>query len=532
MKVLLYLTLFLTGNAFCQNIDLLVYNSPFEKDNFSQLEDKSPLELLLGLKDDMNLDELAQVKSEIEVIASKLEKKNIATESPKNQAKILEQVLHSKWLKEYQLVAPFHLIFEDGRYNCVSATALFAIFCERYNIPYRVQEIPSHVYLIMYPKSAHIEVQTTADKKSSFQYSNSHINRMVSTLVQLGIVTKEEVKARGAKAIFSERYYNTKEIDLTVLVGDQYSNDAIVHIENGDTINAISSAVKATMLHPSEHNNMVKLQVLDSYLHHATMSNDTDFACLLEYSNMNEHFIDNIEYKYGTYLQTNLILKGKKKEVDERHEFLMGGINNEQAENVIQKVYLLACSEYYRQGMNTSKWSEYVIQAYEMDPSAEDIMVPAAAAVTYNVATFNVDDYYDNMSDEEYDELEEELGEAEYRLNLLDGYMEKYPLLKSSTAVSALYLFLYVESCRESFDYEDPEKGWMYYNKVMEKKDTFEDSDLVDEDLLGYMYSSIALYFYHNADYKEALKYVNEGLEIVPDHPRLINKKEIIESKM
>jgi hypothetical protein len=67
----------------------------------------------------------------------------------------------NKYLKYYKLDSFFPDIFSTKTYNCVNGTALFAIIFDEINIPYHILEVPNHVYLIAYPSTLKIGVEST-----------------------------------------------------------------------------------------------------------------------------------------------------------------------------------------------------------------------------------------------------------------------------------------------------------------------------------------------------------------------------------
>ena len=89
-------------------------------------------------------------------------------------------IIHSKFLKKYEANSIFTDIFKNGNYNCVTASAIYAYIFDKLDVPYHVKEAPSHVYLIAYPKTHNIYLETTAPGAYGFISPNdSQIKKKV-----------------------------------------------------------------------------------------------------------------------------------------------------------------------------------------------------------------------------------------------------------------------------------------------------------------------------------------------------------------
>jgi len=64
-----------------------------------------------------------------------------------NEKKIryIYDLVHSRFLIKYEAENRFYEIIRTGKYNCVTATALYALLFEALGIPYAIKEEPTHV---------------------------------------------------------------------------------------------------------------------------------------------------------------------------------------------------------------------------------------------------------------------------------------------------------------------------------------------------------------------------------------------------
>ncbi|MNV26865.1 hypothetical protein D3C71_1179920 [compost metagenome] len=99
-------------------------------------KDATHLELLMAIGSGASKERTLAVKQELDAFISEVKSSGIMRLSKVKLMKELHRKVHSRFLNRYQYVCPFPQIFESGKYNCVSATALFALILEELNIPY------------------------------------------------------------------------------------------------------------------------------------------------------------------------------------------------------------------------------------------------------------------------------------------------------------------------------------------------------------------------------------------------------------
>jgi hypothetical protein len=93
---------------------------------------------------------------------SSLEKMN-----EKKKVMRLYDDIHEKFLDKYTVFTPFSSIFTSQEYHCVTSNMLFALVFNEFGIPYEIRETPNHVFLVAYPNSSYITVETTCALPSS-----------------------------------------------------------------------------------------------------------------------------------------------------------------------------------------------------------------------------------------------------------------------------------------------------------------------------------------------------------------------------
>ena len=258
MKYLLSITIIISANfsILSQRLDTTIFNSAFEKQLFQKVIDSQvfdPMELFFS----MNYHESSVNQSKNKLnnfykeIAPELISKQI-----KKQIKTIYKRTHSHFLTKYEEKSFFENIFENGTFNCVSATALYALVLETYHIEYVIKETLQHVYLIADPKRDQVFIETTLPSKGTF-YVDEHCKKnYVEYLENNKIISESEFKTQSTESLFDKYYDENKTITLKELAGIQYFNDGIFNYEASKFVEASKSFEKAFILYPS---NSIKL---------------------------------------------------------------------------------------------------------------------------------------------------------------------------------------------------------------------------------------------------------------------------------
>jgi tetratricopeptide (TPR) repeat protein len=261
--------------------------------------------------------------------------------------------------------------------------------------------------------------------------------------------------------------------------------------------------------------------------------NFDEIIVLKEYCNLQVASAGNIHYKFYDFVHEHLIVNEDKKYVDSAYAYLIENISVKRNANIIEEYYNYGLAEYYDGARNRKLALKFLLKTIEVNPENNFAMSMAAKTISKVVYEFDVDDYYDSMTDEEYDSLEDELSEGELRLGILENYLDEYPVLGETSVIKSLYYYLLTETSTEAFDdFNDEAMGLEFMEKALNQKKKIEDPDLINDDITAWMYAAAGAYYYRDNQLQKALEYILEGLKISPDHPRLLNKEKIIRNKL
>lgn len=141
---------------------------------------------------------------------------------------------HKKFLKKYKLNTPFAKTIQQGTYDCVSSTALFALMLEYAKYDYQIFETPNHVYIKVQTSKGVILLETT-NRTWGFVKYTKEINALEQSYHLLA---------------------SPKAISLKELAGLQFYNQALDAIQKENYAQGTKLLCKAKMLY--NHSERIK----------------------------------------------------------------------------------------------------------------------------------------------------------------------------------------------------------------------------------------------------------------------------------
>jgi hypothetical protein len=139
-------------------------------------------------------------------------KPEIANKSDIKKIKFIYSYVHEKFLKVYKVKNCFSDIFENGEYNCVSATALYSIILSKLGVSYHIKEAPGHVFLIANPLKDKVLIETTDPKKGYYQFNAGFVAEYLKNLSDSKIITKKEADTTDVNTLFNKYYFSSDNI--------------------------------------------------------------------------------------------------------------------------------------------------------------------------------------------------------------------------------------------------------------------------------------------------------------------------------
>jgi hypothetical protein len=218
----LFLALFFTFSASGQAPESLLY---FGK--FNAVGQNSPVSL-----------------TEFESFVKQLEKKRAGL-SEKEFLRLVFTKTHKTYLKKFVEFAPFNAIFESGSYQCLTATALYALILNHFNINHEVIETNYHIFLMAKTKQGNVLLEST-DLFNGFVDDEGLINQKIE------LYKKNNLTASNASAVYYKFTFELfNQVDLNELLGLLHYNQAVAAFNQNNIKDAVTQLTLANEFYAS-----------------------------------------------------------------------------------------------------------------------------------------------------------------------------------------------------------------------------------------------------------------------------------------
>ncbi|MES2286183.1 MAG: hypothetical protein V4547_10880 [Bacteroidota bacterium] len=427
--------------------------------------------------------------------------KEVENKPEVKKVKFIYDYVHKTFFKVYKLKNSFSDIFEKGEYNCVSATALYAIIFSKLGIPYQIKELPEHVYLIAYPYSTKILIETTNPEKGYYRVNDDIQKKYVKHLFDSKTISKQEYESSDINTLFNKYYFSSENISLIQLIGLQYSNYGLYDFEDKNYEVAISELKKAYFLYPSEGNKYT-LKLFLSYQIANNSYNDQkqidNLAILCRYNNLKDSEISNesIKGEFSRIIQTQLIDNSDFQKFEKSHATISGALTDSALVNDIDFSYHL---ELARLGYVNSKDSEFETNHLQ----AAFLINPHNANLQAIILGY-------------FERRVQKHSEVKSILSLTEEYSRKFDFLNDNDEFNSIKANCLLELSYQSFSLNDITKGEAFLkdfeNFCELKKELKPNPAFVER-----AFSVAASAYYKKGNYSKSKQFLKTGLKYAPD---------------
>lgn len=483
-----------------------VYHSEFEKKylgEFFASKKLNSLELSLSLDSTMSENKRDQILSTLNNYLSSIEDKVSKEKDDAKKIKLIFSATNKEFFKKYSLDISFDKLFSTGEFNCVTGSLMYAHILQHFNIPYLIKELPTHVFLVAFPTTFSIPVESTDQGMRYYIPDEKTKQNYAQFLVDSKIATAEELAASGVEGLFNKYYYSHKDISLQQLLGLQYYN-AGISLSNNKNFNAsLHQFEKAYMLYPSEK---MKYMIQMSLLSVIFENRNEDVNNLDNYMKLVSYFPDskygeNFMYEFNKITRKYLIEQNKPDYYDQIYQRVKMGISDQVLMNKVSLMYYtnkartLGMQGQYDQGLSV------IDKAYEINHNDLE--------VNNMVANFVLDKLRDPT-------------DFEKSKKMIADYTSKYPMLAENPNILRLSAMYNLSLAIKSFATENKAKGSAYlaeFEKLKAQKEI-----KVDANLLGRAYGEASSSYARAKDMKTAKAILLKGLTYSPDNEELNRK--------
>jgi tetratricopeptide (TPR) repeat protein len=483
--------------------------SPFERSSFKSFlkdNDKDYLRLFLTnsmtAEDDLQKFE-AKIKETLTVINSSdaLKKKN------DKKVKYIYQLIHDRFLSKYEAENLFYEIIKTGNYNCVTATALYAMFFEKLGIPYAIKEEPTHVYLVAYPNAENILIETTTPASGFLSFDATFKSNYVNTLKSQKIIGGIEVQSSNVDALFNKYYFGKEDITLTQLIGIHYINDGLFKRDHDDITGAYEQIKKGYLYYPNTRSEFLLMSFTAASLEEINLEPVKKATLIGRLSRFQKTGVTSemIQGEFHNLTQTILLKNNDKELYKKAHRELVHNVIDPELSKEINYIFYYENGRvFYNQG-NYIRAKPFFAKALEIQPNNVDL---GGTFVSCLAQSFRNERNNTAIVDS------------------LEIYKVRFPSLTENNNFNAMMSMAYVTEFGNSFEKGNSIKGEKY-QKLFEEIYAF-DKSILSPESVGRAYSEASVYFFKKGQKAKANQLLEKGLEIVPNDFQLKRRKQMM----
>lgn len=451
---------------------------------------------------------IGNARERIEQISARLAPEITAKRKPEKYVKSIYDQVHSSFLQKYEAVIRFAEIFRTGTYNCVTASALYALVFEKLNVPYAIQEKPTHVFLVAYPNQNNILVETTVPVFGYLTYDTRYKQNFIDNLKAQKLIGSTELQTQSVDELFNKYYFQSENISLEKLIGIHYMNDALFYEDRKDLKNALAQSEKAYLFYPSPRMKYIVMHFVVQTLA-TTQPKPLERAELIgraaKFSNLGIT-PDMIKGEFAMLTETVLTRDNNKPLYRQCYEIIDRQITDPDLRKDIGYYYNFEIGrQYYNQAVYTQA-KYYFARGMVYQPNNAELgsIFIAALANTFRNET-----------------------KSKTILDTLYTYQSRFPNLLENNKFLTLQGIGYLMAFEEAMRDGKAATGEGFQQKFETLKSSNPDID-APASLVGSAYSAAGTYYFRKGQKSKARAVIDKGLEYAPGEFQLRQRKQMI----
>jgi hypothetical protein len=516
IKYLLLIFILYSNVLISNKLDSNIFTSEFEKqvfDDFADSLNPEPLRLFCALQ--YQKDDYRDMESNIDLIYNKLKTNGIDKKKLNKKIKLIYKTVHSDLLKKYKENVIFNKILKTGEYNCVTATALYAILLDRFSISYAIRKKPNHVYLIVGPGKQNILMESTNPQKGVVIYDEKVKKDFVKYLYNSKLISKEEYTYNSSDDLFN-KYYNTDDtISIFQLAGAHYYNHGVQLYADEKYEYSMNEFEKAYTLYPEgktiSYSYTGAMGTMISKLAEDKKYDGKILAKLVNVNRNSKELLNNsqdILRSIGNdMLIENSNLEGYKKFYSDFEKTLIDTIDISEFNNI----YEYSLGYYYYMNQEYTKSMHVLHSTYERHPE------------NLNIKNIIHDDFtkfiYSHKENKDVDPM----------MDSILYFLDFYPMLKEYDYFQKLHSMSLFYKMGQAFDKNDSKNGHLWLSKI-DSIYSSEPNYNYDSDFnRGQLWNVYHFYSYYRTNYDSLINIFSRMDTYFPDNEFI--KGRIEESK-
>ena len=435
--------------------------------------------------------------------------------NPKNKVKKVFANLKKTYLSRYKSQVYFPEIFSLNYFNCVTGTALTSIVFDELAIPHKMVKIPNHVYLVAYPNSEKIGVESTSQKEGIYDWNEYNKISAINYLINIDKVSVMEVREAGIEATIERYFYVESELNFKNLAGLHFFNKALYYDNMQDKESALTYAQKSNTYDKSDQSDYLMGSILVELIDKTDHQNIDLIHYITLYYNITktERSKDLLSEAFKYAISEAFFSRDDQNFIDASKRLIKKNLASEHDQNKfigdleLLRTYWLADQGRYEKAF------EVAISGFKISPQNKRYEKLIAQLVIQTL----VDNYTEN------DNMD----------SILTNYVNHYPFLSESFHFKKYSALFKIYNASEAYFYDEIELGEQYLSKaliILENKEIAKNKDV--EIALADAYGSIASYYFREKSQPQAIEWIEKALALDPNSESLKLKKKYIHENM
>jgi len=483
------------------------YFSEFERNNFeTYLQSKKTdiLALSLGVDSTSNQTDknkyLETIKSYLGSNRSVIDK----TTNEKSKINKLFKTANHSFFTQYDLDAYCTKFYSEGKFNCVTGSLFFSLIMDSLKIPYTIKEKPTHVFLLAYPSTFSLPIESTDPNMKILIPDEGFKKRYVDFLADSKLIQKSEIATKGVEAIFNEKYYSDKDIKPIELVGLLYFNSGVSYLGESNFRCAFQQFEKAYLLYPSERIRYVlEVSLLAFVSDMGSFSLDhLDFLAKLANYSKNKAYHEMVTDQFKNYTQKFLINENNETKYEQIYNRLISQVEDSTVRSDISTVYFDERSRVCSIKEDDEGSWKFICQGYKINPKNLDLIARLQSNFVFKLKSMP----YDDSSLVKYDSL-----------------LNQYPALRNSAEIQRFEGAFYLNKADNFFYHDNIVDGEKFLKKFDVFLNKYPNCKFNSYYIAG-IYCTVASAYYRKRNINKCKSIIERGLVLAPNDERLIRK--------
>jgi tetratricopeptide (TPR) repeat protein len=411
--------------------------------------------------------------------------------------KTVYKAVHDEFFTKYSLESNFNEIFLNGNYNCLTASALYAIILDRLGIKYIIKQTPAHVYIIADPSNTGYLIETTLPGEKIVQFDDRFKNNYIEYLHNNKIIADSEFRNSSVDVLFEAYYFQDKTVSIKELAGLHYSNYGIFRHNKSDYTAALVNFEKAELLYPDQLIRFLKNNALLNVLDQENQKKAYKGKTLAKYISSNDSSSDGLTYgkDYFEAVSAELVVNHPNIQAYKTYFDELSPSLNPVKSSEIYRIYYFFLGFFDCVNYRYAQALTYLEKAYQYNPDNINTRGLVSETVTKHIVT-----------DRQYPRA----------IDSLNHYFSKFPFLVQDKTLMNYMEYCYALSIESYFSAGDAQQGYRMlgaYESFLTLHPEFE----ANKTYTKLIYQQIGFYHLSQNQYDKAEQILRKGIRLVPD---------------